>query len=202
MQTKKEIRIRKLTVTAILSAASFVLMCLDFPIPALIPGFVKFDFSDLPALLAAYAIGPVSGVTVALLKNLLHLIITDTGGVGELSNFLLTALFVFPAGLFYHIKRNRKSALLGALIGAFVMAGLSLITNYYVVYPIYYVIYAPQEIVLKAYSEILPVESMFKAILIFNVPFNLAKGLINTLICFLIYKKLSPILTGRKPVKN
>ena len=81
-------RTHKIAVTAMLSAAAAVLMALDFPIPFLIPPFVKMDFSELPALLAAFSLGPVSGVVVCLVKNLIHLTMSSTQGVGELCNFL------------------------------------------------------------------------------------------------------------------
>ena len=82
-------------------------MFLDFPIPFLIPNFVKMDFSELPALLAAFSLGPVYGVMVCLVKNIIHLAITTTAGAGELCNFMLGACFVFPAGMIY---RKFKSA--------------------------------------------------------------------------------------------
>ena len=85
---------QNLAVTAMLSAVAFMLMFLDFTIPFLIPSFVQMDFSELPALLASFSLGPVYGVMVCLVKNLIHLTITSTGGAGELCNFLLGACFV------------------------------------------------------------------------------------------------------------
>ena len=126
------IRARNLAVTAMLSAVAFILMFLDFPIPFLIPSFVKMDFSELPALLAAFSLGPVYGVAVCLVKNLIHLTITSTGGAGELCNFLLGACFVFPAGYIYQHMKSRKGALVGALVGAVVMAVLSVPLNLYI----------------------------------------------------------------------
>ena len=113
---------RKLSVTAMLAAVATVLMFLDFSIP-IVPSFIKLDVSELPALLAAYSLGPVSGMAVCLIKNLFNLLFHgSTGGVGELCNFLLGASFVIPAGLLYQYKKNRKMAFVGALIGAAVMA--------------------------------------------------------------------------------
>ena len=71
-------RTHKVTVTAMLSAVAFVLMFIEFPIPALIPAFVKLDISDLPELLAAFSLGPVYGVVVAFLKNLLFAVLHGT----------------------------------------------------------------------------------------------------------------------------
>lgn len=64
-------RTHRIAVTAMLSAAATVLMFLEFPIPFLIPSFVELDFSELPALLAAFSLGPVSGVVVCL--SLIHI---------------------------------------------------------------------------------------------------------------------------------
>ena len=116
-------QIRKMTVTAILAAVSTVLMFLSFNVPFM-PSFIKMDFSELPALIAAFAYGPLSGVIVCLIKNLINLLSTQTGGVGELSNFILGCAFVLPAGLIYKHKKTKKSAVLGALLGAVIMASL------------------------------------------------------------------------------
>lgn len=100
--------VRYLTVTAMLSAVAFILMFLDFPLPMLIPSFIQLDLSELPALIGSFAMGPACGVLVCLIKNLLHLTISSTGGVGELSNFILGVSFVLPAGLIYKHKRTAR----------------------------------------------------------------------------------------------
>ena len=186
-------RVRALTVTAMLSAIAFVLMFLDFSVP-LIPSFVKMDISELPALLAAFALGPVYGTVVCLVKNLIHLMITSTAGAGELCNFLLGASFVIPAGLLYRRMKSRKSALIGVLIGSVIMALFSIPLNYYVTYPIY-ANFMPIDAILNMYQAIRPsVNSLLECLIVFNAPFTLVKGLIDAVLCFLIYKSLSPIL--------
>lgn len=196
--TTSSIRARNLAVTAMLSAVAFVLMFLDFPIPFLIPNFVKMDFSELPALLAAFSLGPVYGVIVCLIKNLIHLLITTTGGAGEICNFLLGACFVFPAGLIYHRFKSRRGALVGALIGAVVMGLLSIPLNYYISYPIY-ANFMPIEAILNLYQQLRPsVNGLLECLVTFNAPFTLLKGLLTAALCFLIYKPLSPILHGRR----
>lgn len=195
--TVKEVgSVRYIAVTAMLSAVAFILMFLDFPIPFLIPDFVEMDISELPALIGAFAMGPMCGVLVCLVKNLLHLLITTTGGVGELCNFLLGASFVLTAGLIYKRKKTRKNAVLGAVLGAAVMAGFSVLTNYFVTYPMYYN-FLPEDRILAAYQIILPsVESILQCLLIFNVPFTFVKGMLSAGITFAIYKHISPILKG------
>ncbi|MEA4832775.1 MAG: ECF transporter S component [Oscillospiraceae bacterium] len=192
----KKINLRKITITGILAAVATVLMYLDISLPFL-PSFLKFDFSDMPALLASFSMGPISGVMVCLIKNFFNVITSQTGGVGELSNFLLGVLFVVPAGLIYKIKKTRKSALTGALIGAVSMAAGSLITNYYIVYPIYTLL-MPMETIIGFYKAINPnVTSLWDALLWFNLPFTLCKCLIDTAIVFILYKKMSPIIKGK-----
>ena len=136
-------RTHKVTVTAMLSAVAFVLMFIEFPIPALIPAFVKLDISDLPELLAAFSLGPVYGVVVAFLKNLLFAVLhgTSSAYVGELFNFLMGSVFAFSAGFVYRRNKSRRGALLGAVIGTLLMAVLSVPLNYFVVYPAYVVCY-------------------------------------------------------------
>ena len=191
-------RTHKLTVTAMLSAVAFILMFIEFPIPALIPSFVKRDISDLPELLAAFSLGPVYGVAVTFLKNLLHIVFKGTSSayVGELCNFLLGAVFSLVAGFIYQRKKSRKSALIGAIIGAVLMAIVSVPMNYYVVYPAYVVCYGmPLEAIIGMYQAILPsADSLIKCLTIFNMPFTFCKGMLDVLLCFLIYKPLSPLL--------
>lgn len=195
---RRRISAYSLAVAAMLSAIAFGLMFLDFPIPFLIPSFVQMDVSELPALLASFSLGPLYGVAVCLVKNLIHLLITTTGGAGELCNFLLGACFVLPAGLIYQKLKARKGALLGALVGAVIMGLLSIPLNYYISYPIY-ANFMPIDAILNMYQEIRPgVDGLLECLIIFNAPFTLLKGLLCTLLCFLIYKPLSPILHGRR----
>ena len=152
----KNQNVRSLAVTAIMGAIGFILMMLEFPLSFIIPSFIKFDFSELPALITSFAIGPVWGVAVCLIKNLLHLFVGSTAGVGELSNFVLGAIFVFVAGIVYKRKKTRSSALAGTLAGAFSMAFISVLTNYFFVYPIYAKMLIPMDAIVGMYQAILP----------------------------------------------
>lgn len=190
---------RNIAVTAIMGAVGFVLMMLEFPISFLIPSFIQFDFSELPALITAFSLGPWWGVLVCFIKNALHLFVGSTAGVGELSNFVLGAIFVCVAGAIYQKYKTRKGAFMGALIGAVLMAIISVATNYFFVYPIYANMLIPMDAIVGMYKALLPsVDNLFEALIIFNLPFNLCKGLIDAAICFAIYKKISPILKYSK----
>lgn len=187
-------RTHKIAVTAMLSAVATILMYLSFPLPFLIPPFVKMDFSELPALLAAFSLGPVSGAAVCLVKNLVNLFFSTTNGVGELCNFLLGVCFVIPAGLIYQRGKSRKGAFIAALVGAVFMAATSIPVNYYISYP-FYTIFMPLDTIIAMYQELIPsVDGLLACLIIFNAPFTLLKGLLDLLLAFLIYKPLSPIL--------
>ena len=196
-KTEKRVNVRYLTVTAMLSAVAYILMFLDFSVPFM-PAFIKMDLSELPALIGSFAMGPLCGVVVCLIKNVLHLFITTTGGVGELSNFILGVAFVLPAGLIYKHKKNRKSALIGSLVGAAFMGIFSIVSNYFLVYPVYYN-FMPEEVILVAYQAILPsVKNILQCLICFNMPFTIIKGLFSVVITFLTYKHISPILKGNQ----
>ncbi len=188
---------RFLTVTGILSAVAFLLQLIEIPIPMLMPSFIKFDFSDLPALLGCFALGPACGILVELIKNVLHAALASGSfGVGELSNFVLGAVFTGTAGALYRRNRTKRGAAAASFIGAVVMAGVSFPSNLLVVYPVYYQ-FMPEETILAAYQAILPgMQSIAQSLLLFNVPFTLVKGLLDVALCFLLYKKLSPVLKG------
>ena len=187
--------VRYMSVTAMLSAVAFILMFLDFSVPFM-PAFIKMDLSELPALIGAFSMGPVCDILICLIKNVLHLFITTTGGVGELSNFLLGVAFVLPAGLIYRHKKSRRSALIGSLFGAVIMGVFSVVSNYFLVYPVYYN-FMPEEAVLGAYQVIVPsMKSILQCLVCFNMPFTIVKGLFSVVITFLVYKHISPILKG------
>lgn len=195
----REVNVRRLAVTAMLSAVAFALSALNFPIP-LMPPFIKLDVSDLPSLLGAFSLGPGCGVLVALLKNVLNVIIegTDTAFVGEMSNFLLGAAFAGCAGLIYKRRRDRTGAIAGSLTGAVFMGLFSVPLNYFLVYPVYAAAFGGMETIVRAYQEILPsVGGLLECLVIFNLPFTVCKGLLCAALCFAIYKPLSPLLHGR-----
>ncbi|KAF5057596.1 ECF transporter S component [Oscillibacter ruminantium] len=189
-------RTHRLTVAAMLSAVATVLMFVDFSVPFM-PAFIKLDISELPALLASFSIGPWYGVAVCLVKNIINCLRTSTGGVGELCNFMLGAIFVGIAGVVYqrfHKRKSRKGAFLGALIGAAAMAVLSVPVNYYLTYPIY-AKFMPIDTIVGMYQAIRPsANGLLDCLVTFNMPFTFLKGILDVALCFLIYKPLSPLL--------
>lgn len=190
--------VKKLVYTALMAALSVVLSeVLRFNVPFM-PSFITFDFSDVPALLASLTMGPVSGVAVALIKNLEGLFTSMTGGVGELSNFILSACLVIPAGLIANRSAKYSHVIPACLCGAAAMAAVSLASNYFLVYPIYTMI-MPMEVIIGMYKAILPsADTLFKCLLYFNVPFTFVKGVIASAAAVPLYKRLRPIFNSSR----
>lgn len=188
--------VKWLVFTALLAALSAVLMkFLSFPLP-FIPTFITFDFSDAPAMLASLTMGPVSGVAVCLIKNIVGCFGSMTGCVGELSNFILSSCLVLPAG-FIAKKTSYKGVIFACLAGAAAMTLVGVASNYFIVYPIYDKAAMPMEAIIGAYKAILPsVDSLIECLLIFNLPFTFAKGLIAALISIPLYKRLRPVFNS------
>lgn len=192
---KRSMTTNTMTKISLLSAISFVLMLIEFPL-AMFPMFLKIDLSDIPALIGGFAIGPIAGVAIVAIKNILHGVVkTSSAGVGELANFIVGAALVFPASIIYRHEKSRRTALIGLLVGIVSMAITGALANYYILIPFYAKIGMPIEVIIdlssKANSAIVDLKSL---ILYAIIPFNLVKGTIVTFFTVLVYKKISPIL--------
>lgn len=189
---------RYIAVTGMLSAIGFILMYMELGVPFM-PFFIKLDISELPALIGAFAYGPLCGIIICFVKNLLHMTVSNSYLVGEVANFLLGAVFVGTAGLVYKKKKTKKYAILGSILGAVLMGIACIPINYFITYPFYYKFAMPKETILGLYQAILPsMNSILQSLICFNLPFTVGKGLISVGITLLIYKPLSPILKGKK----
>lgn len=191
--------VKKITMIAMLTAIGVVLQYMEISIP-LVPSFIKLDFSDLPELIGAFACGPISGVVICLMRNVIHMLVSQSGFVGELSNFILGAVFALTAGLIYKKMPDLKGAIIGGIAGAIVMGIVSLPSNYFLIYPLYYnVMGFPEAAILDAYQLIRPsTKSIAEALLVFNVPFTVAKALISVAFSAAIYKPLHSFLSKIK----
>lgn len=193
----KRIDVRKLVFTALMAAVSYLLANLDFNIP-IMPFFIKFDFSDAPAILAALTMGPVSGIFVCLIKNAIGCFTSSTACIGELSNFILGIALVIPTGLISHKQKQFSRAVIGCIVGVVAMTLLGgFVSNYFLIYPLYSNIGMPIEAIISEYQKINPnVDTLAECLLIFNVPFTFVKGLISTIFSILLYKRLRPIFNS------
>lgn len=189
---------RFIAVTGVLSALSFILMLLEFSVP-LMPEFIKFDFSDLPAIIGSFSMGPAYGAIICLVKNLLHLTVSSTAGIGELSNFLIGCVYAVTAGIIYKYKKTRTGAVIASLAGSAAAAAFCILSNRLLVYPLYgTVLGLSNDVIISMFRTVMPsISDLTTAILIFNAPFTLIKGLVGSIITLLIYKKISPLLKGK-----
>ena len=194
---KTKTNTNKLVKIAILSAAAFIVMLFEFPLPFM-PPFLKFDFSDLPALIATFSLGPIAGIICELIKNLLYIIIkgSGTGFVGELANFLIGSSLCLVAGVVYNIHKTKKMAILSLGIATIFMALIGCIVNYYVLIPFYEsAMNFPIDAIVNMCNKVnLHIVDKFTLILFGIFPFNLIKGIIISLITLIIYKSISKLL--------
>jgi len=178
---------------ALLSGISTVLMFIEFPLP-LFPIFLKFDFSDLPAIIGAFAMGPLAGILIELIKNILHgILLSSTLFVGELANFMVGSIFVGTAGLVYKYNKSRRLAICGLVAGTVSMGIGASILNYFIFLPLYEKALGIKiQSIIKLSSNINKYIVDLKSLIYWTIlPFNLLKGLIISVIAFFIYKKIS-----------
>ena len=111
----KNTNVKMLVQIAMLSAVAAVLMLVEFPLPFLAPSFYQLDFSEVPVLIGAFAMGPLAGAAIELVKILMNFVLngTVTAGIGELANFLMGCALVVPAGMIYRRVKNKKYAMIG-----------------------------------------------------------------------------------------
>lgn len=193
---KQQLSTRTITSVALLSAVALVLALFEFPVP-LSPSFARMDLSDFPALIGAFAFGPLAGILIELIKNLLGLFSSATSGIGELANFLMGASFVATAGLIYKRNKTKTTALVGGIAGSVVMGIVAAIANYFILLPLFEQ-FMPVDQIIAAFGEFLPFIKTKLDIVLYNAfPFNLLKGLLITAFTMLIYKRIRPLLKGR-----
>ncbi|MBS4534631.1 ECF transporter S component [Clostridium sp. D2Q-14] len=194
---KKKVDVRYLTKTAVLSVLAFLIMFIEVPM-WFAPPFLKVDFSDIPALIGAFALGPMTGVVIELLKNILHIALkgTTTVGVGELANFIVGSIFVCIASIMYYKNKNFKSAIIGLILGTIAMTLVAAIANYLFLLPFYAKFYGtPIESFVEMGAAVNKYVSDVKSLVIFAItPFNILKGIMISVVTIPLYKRISPLL--------
>lgn len=180
---------------AILASAAAILMVLELPV-IFMPGFLKLDFSEIPAIIGGFALGPLAGCLIVLLKNLIHVSSTQTAGIGEMANFLVGTFQVVPAALVYKMRKNRTGAMAGLVAGTLSMTLAAAVLNYWVLIPLYQIaLKFPPEAIVNMGRAANPLIIDLKTFIVFAiVPFNLFKGIIVSAITLMVYKKVSPVL--------
>lgn len=194
---KKMTNTRKMVVTAMLASIASVLMLIEIPLPFIAPSFYKLDFSEIPAMIGGFALGPVAGILIEAVKILVNFLIngTVTGGIGELSNFVIGCSFIVPASLIYKHKKTKKNAIFAMIIGTLSMAVLGIFINAYIMIPLYSELMIPLDQIIQMGTDIIPFITDTLTFCIFCVaPFNLIKGAVITLVTAFIYKPLSRVI--------
>jgi len=190
-----KLNVKYLVKVGILSAMAAILMFFELPVP-MMPMFLKLDISELPAVIAAFSLGPLAGVLVELIKNLIHITNTQTLGIGECANFLVGAAFLVPSGYLYKKRTDYQGALFALATGIFCMIIFASVLNYFILLPLYqYALHFPLERVIALGSAANPHISDLKTFITFAIaPFNAIKGVVISLFALLIYKKVLPLL--------
>ena len=187
--------VRTISMTAMLSAVAYLLAFVEFPVP-LSPSFARMDLSDFPALIGAFAFGPISGLLIELVKNTLQLMTTSTGGIGEIANFLMGASYVVAAGVIYKHHKTKKTAWIACISASFVMGIVAALANYFILLPLFET-FMPLDQLIASFGAFLPFIHTKLDIVLFNaLPFNILKGLVIGGFTMLTYKRLTPILKG------
>lgn len=188
-------QVRDTVKISIMAALSFLIMLIEFPLP-MMPPFLQLDFSEIPALLVTFSMGPLGGIMVELIKNILHLFKTSTVGIGELANFLVGVFFIVPAGLIYKSNKNKKGAYIALFCGTISMTLFSIIFNYLVLLPLYATVLGfPTEAVVAMSGQVNGAIVDIKSLIVFGIaPFNFIKGIVIAFLVIIIYKRVSPIL--------
>lgn len=199
---RRTTNVRMLAQIAMLSAVAAVLMLVEVPLPFLAPTFYQLDLSELPVLIGAFALGPLAGMMIEMIKILLNFVLngTLTAGVGELANFLIGCALVVPAGYIYRRGKTKKSALIGMGVGTFCMALAGGILNAFLLLPAYGKAFGmPVDAFVEMGSAIFPViDNLFTFCLFSVVPFNMVKGILVSVITMFLYKHISRLLKGNQ----
>ena len=195
-------RTRTITQIAMLGALAGILMNFEFPIPFLAPSFYQLDFSEIPVLVGAFAMGPIAGILIEVVKILVHLVTmgTVTAGVGDFANFLFGCTFVVPAGLIYrlHNVKSRKHAVMGMAAGTVLTTAAACLMNAFVLLPAYGKAFGmPVQAFIEMGAAVHSgVTNLLTFAIMILVPFNLFKYTLTSVIVFFIYKRIRVILRG------
>ena len=181
----KKMKVKALVAIAMLSSIAYILMLLNFPIPPF-PNFLKIDFSDIPALIGALIFGPIAGILIELIKNILDYFMTgsETGvPVGHFANFISGLVFILPTYYIYKKLKTKNGMTLALVVGTCLMAVIMSVLNYFVLLPAY------------TFFLNMPVMSgpeTRQYIVAGVLPFNIIKGIAMSLVFMLLFKKMKP----------
>lgn len=190
-----------ITTVAVSAALAGLLMLVEIPLVFLAPSFYKVDLSEIPALICTFYLGPVAGVLTEFLKILIKIVLkpSTTAFVGELANFSVGCALVLPASLIYHRVRTKGGAIVGLAVGTMVMTVFGSLFNALYLLPAYSEMYhwPLQDIVAKGTEINSHITGVYSFVLLAVAPLNLLKGTVVSVLTFLLYKRIQPIMFKR-----
>ena len=190
----KIVSAKKLAIIGVLSAVAYVLMFISVPIP-IFPSFLRLDVSDVPAILGGLSMGPLAGFSIALIKNLLQIGSTFTGGIGEIANALIAGSYVVIISYIYIKIHNKTGVIIGAILGSLGMIIVGCVLNYFIVTPIYGEVFGGLDAKIAMGSSLNPkIHDLFTFVIWVYAPFNLLKSIIMTLCVLPLYKKMEKLI--------
>lgn len=186
---------------ALLTSLSYILyVFVKFSLPFMFPSFLDMQFSELPAILAGFSLGPVSGVLVIVLKCLLKMPFSTTAGVGELIDIAIGIAYVLPASMIYWHNKNKKNAILGFIVGTLCAVAMAIVFNRFVAIPFYVQLYFGGNFNIivgmcqKLYKNMTAETFYLYYLGLAVLPFNILRSAVVSIITFLVYKRLSHVL--------
>lgn len=199
----KKISTREITQIAILGTVSAILLFVNFPLLFVAPSFYKFDISDVAGLIGGFALGPVSAIYIQIIKFIINIIIeggSETMFVGETASLIMSLAFILPASIIYKRNRTRKGAVVSLIVGSLSMVLVSMFANYFLIIPAYQKFMGiPLDAIIEAGSKVIPlVSSKLSLILLCVLPFNAIKAVLCSILTFLLYKRISPLLVKNR----
>ncbi|WP_231856252.1 ECF transporter S component [Jeotgalicoccus saudimassiliensis] len=180
-------RLRKIIYISILSALAFILMLIQFPLPFL-PPFLMLDLSDIPAFIGFILFGGIGGSLIIIMKIVLYSILMASEPIGPIANMLAAFSFLLPVYFFYYRRKTAKSLIMGFIAGTIVLTVALAVLNYFVLLPAYGIIVDQTDVI----------NNLRTIITAGIIPFNIVKGIILSLVCYVIYKKAIPVLMNRQ----
>lgn len=204
MKENRLLSTKNVVLMGMFGALAGVLMVFEIPLPFIAPSFYGLDLSEVPILVGTFALGPVAGAVMEVVKILVKLVIkpTSTGFVGEFANLMIGCSLILPAGVIYRFNKTKKGAVTGMVVGTVVMAVVGVVLNALVMIP-FYSNFMPLDTIIKAGAAINPaISNVWTFAVICVGPFNVVKGVVVSLITALVYKRISVVIHSAGKVEG
>ena len=194
-KNKKIFSNRFIAKTAVFSAIAIILYIVpifQFKLP-FFPSFLEIHVDEIPALIAGFAYGPISGIIVIFIKTIVKLPLTTTAGAGELCDLIYSIAFIVPSALIYKKMHSIKGALVSLSLGSVVQILVASFGTTFVMLDVYsYLYHLPKEAILSICKAANPAikDLTWPFLLMVGLPFNALKDLIVVFLTLLLYKRL------------